>query len=119
VSSRSEQLQELRRVVRSEQLLWAWADDQGISPWEDRHGRILLPLWMSEARATEENQRDAEPGEKAVPYAVSILLEKLDGWEEAGVGAIGLEPRDGAILYSLTPAEFRDFLAGGTERRLP
>ena len=112
MSRRSQELQELREVVRSEQRLWAWGSDEGISPWEDRHGRLMLTFWKSESRAIEENQSDMEPGEGAVPYPVTTLLNKLESWAEAGVEVYGLEPRRGKVLYSLDSMEFRSFLLG-------
>jgi hypothetical protein len=115
VSARSEELRDLRQALQSEKRLWGWGTDDGLIPWEDRHGNTMLVFWKSEARAIEENgEDDSEPSEKALPYSVATLLDRLGPWEDAGVSVIGLEARDGKILYSLTPAEFEAFLQGGS-----
>ena len=115
VGRRSDELRSLRESIRAGEPLWGWGTEDGLIPWEDRHGRTMLVFWQSEARAIEENVDDeAEPGEKPLPFPISTLLEKLGAWAEKGVAVFGLEPRRGRILYSVTPDEFRNLLLGGS-----
>jgi hypothetical protein len=115
-------MRELRHAVLARKELWCWGTAEGLIPWKDRRRATMIALWQSESRAREENSGpDARPDEIPIKFTVAELEEKVPSWTRAGVRRYGLEPRDGDILYSLSPDEFLTFIVSGltAARKLP
>ena len=121
-SSRSQRLRELKESVRTRKELWGWGTDEGLIPWGDRSGGMMVALWQSESRAREENEGpDASPDEVPIQFTVTELQAKIPAWTREGVRRYGLEPLGQDILYSLKPDEFLTFIVSGlaVARKLP
>ena len=86
-------------------VLYTWGSDEGITPWEDRLGDTLLPLWPDEASAFAENQDDVEPGEKVLERRLEELPSSLRRWMDADVG-IAVHPVGGNIVGTYRVPEF-------------
>jgi hypothetical protein len=84
---------------------FTWGTDEGITPWEDRNGDTLLPLWPDEASASFENQDDVEPGEKVLARSLDELVRSLRRWVDADVG-IAVHPENGNIAGTYSVRDF-------------
>ncbi|MGY1815286.1 hypothetical protein [Blastococcus sp. SYSU D00820] len=120
-SPRSRRMRELRHAVLEGGELWAWGTDDGPLHREDHNGTTMLPLWISESRAREENEPGAEADEFPMRFTLPELQEKVPQWRRAGVRRYGLEPEGESVLYMLDAREFLTFLEHGRPevRRLP
>ena len=82
-----------------------WGTDEGVTPWEDRNGDMLAPLWPDEASASAENQDDVEPGERVLERPLDELVSSLRRWANADVG-IAVHPVDGRIAGTYSVRDF-------------
>lgn len=93
------------RHVVEQGVCFSWGTDEGVTPWEDRNGDTLLPLWPDEASASSENQDDGEPGERVLERPLDELVSSLRRWADADVG-IAVHPVDGHIAGTYSVRDF-------------
>ncbi len=103
--SRRQRIAQMWEAVRQSQGLWAWGDDQGWTPWTDRLGHDVVPLWTSADQAAEQNQDDSEPGERPLFFSIDYVLERIPAWREAGIAETGLKSEDGGRFLLTIPLE--------------
>jgi hypothetical protein len=92
---------------------FTWGDDEGVSPWEDRFGDTLVPVWPDELSAASENEADADPGERPLRLGQDDLAARLGRWKAADVG-LAVHPVGGRIAGTYTVPEFVEQLLEAT-----
>ncbi len=92
---------------------FSWGDDDGVAPWEDRFGDMLVPLWPDHRSAVSENEPEAEPGEGPLRLRLSELSLRLERWKSMDVG-LAVHPVSGSIAGTYTVTDFVEQLLRGS-----
>jgi len=111
-SSRRERIARIWEAARESQGLWAWGSDDGLTPWTDRLGHDLVPLWISAEQAAAENRAESDPDERPVFLTIDYLLQRIPAWQAAGIEETGRQSKNGGrFLQTIPLAELADRLS--------
>lgn len=94
---------------------FTWGDEEGVTPWEDRFGDTLVPVWPDEVWAAAENQADADPGERPLRLGLDDLAPRLERWGALDV-LLAVHPVGGSIAGTYTVPEFAEQVLNAVRR---